>query len=97
MVDSQDEAKSCLTAIAQLAGENDKLAWSVVEPRDLAPIRALLNRAQELLDGSAEKRERKNAGDRSRRATRKSPGRPAKKKRPGRPRKVPAPNPEIVV
>jgi len=79
----QDEARACLEAVAELATEFKLVRFDLLAPVNIVPLRVLLDHAAELLDGKEDARARKNAGDRARRANKKTPG---KKPRPKNPR-----------
>lgn len=83
---AHNEARGCLIAIGTLAAEASRAITNIEILSDITPIRVLLDRSEALLNGNAEARDRKNAGDRKRRARTKAPGKkPAAKNPSARP------------
>lgn len=79
---TQQDAEACLAAISVLANNYSSFVPTILTTIELAPIRVLLDRTEALLDGKVEARGRKNAGDRKRRARKKTPGRKPRDKNP---------------
>ncbi len=78
----QYDARACLGGIASLAGGAAYGMSTELAVKELVPLRVLLDRAEALLDGKVEARGRKNAGDRKRRARKKTPGKKPRDKDP---------------
>lgn len=76
------EATACLDGIADLVHELPVFGSSGDLKQAIIPIRVLVDRAEALVDGSSDARDRKNAGDRKRRATTKAPGKKRRTKNP---------------
>lgn len=68
---TQRLAKSYLAGAMKLLDVLQFPGVPAVTPEELEPVEHLIGRARELVDGRADKRERKNAGDRKRRAKKK--------------------------
>lgn len=64
----RDEANECLSAIGELADTAQGSTFTSNPGGCLVPMRVLLEHVDELINGKAEARDKKNAGDRARRA-----------------------------
>lgn len=80
--DTQREARECIHAAGRMCTDHIAVTVLNITPDELKPVRVLLDYAEGLLDGSAAARDRKNAGDRKRRTTKKAPGKKRKPKNP---------------
>lgn len=76
------DAIACLDAVADLAREMPGFVTVEDLAKTIVPMRVLLDRADALSNGSAAARDHKNAGDRKRRATKKTPGKKSRVKNP---------------
>ena len=79
---TREQVGACLEAVTVLADEMGKYMSSAGNRAAFVPIYALLERAEALANGKDEAREKKNAGDRKRRAKSKAPGKKPRKKNP---------------
>lgn len=80
--DTQREARECIHAAGRMCTDHIAVTVLNITPDELKPVRVLLDYAEGLLDGSAAARDRKNAGDRKRRTTKKAPGKQSRTKNP---------------
>lgn len=78
---AQRAASACMAAISELSAAAETNQLGPYPEDTLTPIRVLLDEAQGLVDGKGKARDKKNAGDRKRRAEKKSPGKKGRKKR----------------
>ena len=76
------DARACFASISELAANASNDLFDVTPGRVITPMRVLLDHADALLNGHAEAREHKNAGDRKRRARKKAPGKKRTAKNP---------------
>lgn len=80
---AQKHARACVRASARLLEDIGAQTYQGVDPDELMPAVALLDIATKLVDPKIEAREKKNAGDRARRArTRKTSRAPRAKRKP---------------
>ena len=79
---TQRRASACLEAITELAAAKVGDLYGVHAEDSLVPLRVLLDHAEGLINGGTEARDKKNAGDRKRRAKSKAPGKKPRKKNP---------------
>lgn len=79
---TRDQVRACLDGVATLVEDVHKDLFGPAPGAMLIPMRALLDHAEALMNGEAGARERKNAGDRARRAKKKSPGKRVRVKNP---------------
>lgn len=76
------DAQACFATLSEIAGTAAMDQFNLTTNHGIIPMRVLLDHADALLNGHAEAREHKNAGDRKRRARKKSPGKKPRKKTP---------------
>lgn len=88
---TRDQASACLDGVGALLDEAHNGLFGSTPAAVLTPIRALLDRAETLMNSKDEARAKKNAGDRARRAKKKSPGKKAKRRNPRHPPPKPLP------
>jgi len=79
---ARNEAHACLMAIGELSDRAGATMYGEGLQEHLVPIRVLLDHAVGLVDGKDTARDKKNAGDRARRAKSKAPGKKPRKKNP---------------